>query len=61
METKCSKCSEKQKQNAKKILKFLHENEPGYCKELREKYDPDGKYYEQLKEYAKKEGIELKD
>lgn len=61
METKCAKCSEKQKENAKKVLKYLHEHEKGYCKELREKFDPDDTYYKQLQEEAKKEGIILED
>ncbi|RZC33498.1 chemosensory protein [Asbolus verrucosus] len=42
--TDCSKCSEKQKEGANFIMKYLIDHEPEYWKSLEVKYDPDGTY-----------------
>ncbi|XP_069685970.1 uncharacterized protein [Periplaneta americana] len=54
LETDCAKCSDKQKEGARKVLKFLYKNKPDMWKELSAKYDPKG-------EYEKKHEAELKD
>ncbi|KAL1459677.1 hypothetical protein WDU94_011634 [Cyamophila willieti] len=50
--TGCAECSEKQKANGKKIVKFLMEKKPEDWKAVEAKYDPDGtfrkKYEEEL-------------
>ncbi|XP_017779656.1 PREDICTED: ejaculatory bulb-specific protein 3-like [Nicrophorus vespilloides] len=59
LKTDCSKCSEKQKANAKVVLRHLFENEPEAFKELEAKYDKDGIYRNKYREEAKKEGVNL--
>ena len=44
LQTECSKCSDKQKEGAKKVVKFLMEEKPDMWKEIQGKYDPDGTY-----------------
>ncbi|KAL1459683.1 hypothetical protein WDU94_011640 [Cyamophila willieti] len=40
----CGGCSDKQKEGAKKIFKFLIEKKPEQWKALEAKYDPSGSY-----------------
>nr|AIX97074.1 chemosensory protein 6 [Dastarcus helophoroides] len=49
LQTDCSKCSEKQKEVSKQIVKFLIEKKPNMWKELQEKYDPEQVY---IKKFA---------
>lgn len=56
LDTNCAKCSEKQKSNSIKIGKYIYANEPQYAEELKGKYDPDGKYFQQF-EGALKAGL----
>ncbi|KAI5703496.1 hypothetical protein M8J75_012464 [Diaphorina citri] len=42
--TECGGCSDKQKEGAKKIFKFLIEKKPEEWKALESKYDPSGSY-----------------
>lgn len=54
--TTCERCSEKQKQMARKICNYLKEHKPNTWKEFLERYDPDKKYiasYEQFLAQAK--------
>nr|CAI5821722.1 unnamed protein product [Callosobruchus analis] len=44
LETGCEKCTDKQKQGAKKVIRHLMKNKPAWWKELNEHLDPDGKY-----------------
>nr|AWT22263.1 chemosensory protein 7 [Mythimna separata] len=44
LQTECSKCSPKQKEGTKKVMKFLINNKPEQWKRLCAKYDPEGKY-----------------
>lgn len=44
LKTECSKCTEKQKENARKTLNFLYEEKPDLYKELEAKYDPEQIY-----------------
>lgn len=48
--TKCEGCSDKQKEMARKIIKYLKKYKPNIWMEFVEKYDPDKEYiasYEQ--------------
>lgn len=59
--TKCAKCSDKQIENAKKILRNLHEEDPELLKEFAAKYDPNGTYKKEIIEWAKKQGYDVKE
>jgi hypothetical protein len=56
LENDCEKCSDTQKAGAEKVIVYLYKNKPEKFKELRDKYDPDNKYYnkneQKLKEAA---------
>ena len=45
VETDCTKCSDRQKKGAEKVLVFLHKNKPDKYKALEDKYDPGRTYY----------------
>ncbi|XP_012340063.1 ejaculatory bulb-specific protein 3 [Apis florea] len=57
--TDCKKCSEKQRDVIKKVIKFLVENKPEMWDALANKYDPDKKYRVKFEEEAKKLGISV--
>nr|AKI84387.1 CSP4 [Holotrichia parallela] len=59
IKTNCEKCSEKQRDGAKKIFKHLINKEPEIWKELEAKFDPDHTYRDRYKDNAAKEGILL--
>lgn len=59
LHTECSKCSEKQKEGSKKIVRHLIDNKPEWWKELEAKYDKEGTYRKQYKGTAEKEGIKV--
>lgn len=61
LSTDCEKCSEKQKDVGRKVLKHVCEKEKEYFKELEAKYDPEGIYRKKYAEDAKKEGIVIED
>lgn len=44
LHTDCTKCSEVQKKQSKKIIRHLIDNKPEWYKELEEIYDKDGVY-----------------
>ncbi|XP_075981633.1 uncharacterized protein LOC142980184 [Anticarsia gemmatalis] len=44
LENDCGKCTPKQKNGTKRVIKHMINNEEGYWKELTAKYDPDNKY-----------------
>nr|UYB94429.1 chemosensory protein 5 [Lytta caraganae] len=50
----CSKCSEKQKEGSKKIIRHLIDNKPEWWKELEQKYDKDGTYRKKYEKELKK-------
>jgi hypothetical protein len=52
--TECTKCSDRQKEAAEKVIKFLYNKKPDDWKQLQEKYDPDNTYYKKY-EYKLKE------
>lgn len=57
LKTKCSKCSARQQDGTRKVLRHLINNESDLWKELEKKYDPEGSYRKLYEEEAKKEGI----
>nr|XP_022911078.1 ejaculatory bulb-specific protein 3-like [Onthophagus taurus] len=57
--THCDKCSEKQKEGSKVILKHLINKESDIFDQLEKKYDPKGEYRQRYKEEAAKEGIKI--
>ncbi|XP_066259548.1 ejaculatory bulb-specific protein 3-like isoform X1 [Euwallacea similis] len=59
LENGCSKCSPKQKEIGRKVLKFLIEEKRPYFDQLEAKYDPNGKYRARYDADLKKEGIQL--
>ncbi|RZF46184.1 hypothetical protein LSTR_LSTR015517 [Laodelphax striatellus] len=50
LKTGCTKCSQKQKDGAQKVIKWLVQKKPELWKEVVEKYDPSGEY---TKKYEK--------
>ncbi|RZC42384.1 chemosensory protein [Asbolus verrucosus] len=50
LQTGCEKCSDKQKQACKRIVRFLMDDKPQMWKELTAKYDPEGIYFEKYKD-----------
>ncbi|KAJ8925789.1 hypothetical protein NQ315_009639 [Exocentrus adspersus] len=57
LQTDCSKCSEKQKDGSRKILKHLVKNKREWFNELAAKYDPDSSYRKRNEAEFAKEGI----
>lgn len=55
--TDCAKCSEKQKEGSKKIMRHLIDNKPEWWKQLEAKYDKDGTY---KKKYQDEKDANLK-
>jgi hypothetical protein len=51
LQTECSKCSDKQKEAAQKVIRFLYTKKPEQWKLLQEKYDPDDTYVAKYKDY----------
>lgn len=49
IKNECAGCSDKQKEGAKKVMKFLHNNKPAVYEEMLNKFDPDGSYREKYK------------
>ena len=59
LNTNCEKCSEKQKANAQKVIKFLAQNRPEVWEELIGKYDKDNVYRTKYAEQAKALGVPI--
>jgi hypothetical protein len=57
--TQCEKCSEKQRNGSRTILRYMIKNKREWWNELEAKYDPDGTYKKKYEEELKKEGIVL--
>ncbi|KAM3963367.1 chemosensory protein 13 [Aphomia sociella] len=51
LETKCAKCTEKQKQSGKQLIKEIKKSHPEIWKQLVSKYDPSGKYQQSFQEF----------
>ncbi|KAL6449182.1 hypothetical protein ACFW04_000692 [Cataglyphis niger] len=59
LETECAKCSDHQKEVAKKAIKFLVNNKRDMWNELKAKYDPEEKFTKKYEDLASKEGVTL--
>ncbi|XP_062548477.1 mucin-2-like isoform X5 [Armigeres subalbatus] len=53
LRTKCSRCSNTQKENALKIITTLYSNYPDQYMALRERWDPSGEYHRRFEEYLR--------
>lgn len=54
IENNCTKCSDKQKSGAEKIMKYLYKNKNDLYKQLEAKYDPQGIYRQRYQVEVKK-------
>lgn len=59
LKTECSKCTQVQKDKAKKVIKFLIKNKPDMFKELEDIYDPTHEYRTRYADKLKAEGLEF--
>ncbi|KAJ8928809.1 hypothetical protein NQ314_018575, partial [Rhamnusium bicolor] len=59
LKTDCVKCSEGQRNGAKKIIRHLIKNKRDWWNELEAKYDSDGTYRKQYDAELKRDGIVL--
>ncbi|CAG9860081.1 unnamed protein product [Phyllotreta striolata] len=59
LKTKCAKCSESQKNGAKKMIRYMLKNKKDMWKELEAVYDPEGIYKKTFADELKAEGIEI--
>lgn len=53
LETKCAKCSDKQKEAIRTVIRFLIKNKPDDWSKLAAKYDPEGKFAKMYEEEYK--------
>jgi len=59
LETHCSKCNEKQKAGAEKVIKHLLDNKPDDYSTLEKIYDPTGSYKKKYQAEAAAKGIKV--
>ncbi|KAH8233338.1 hypothetical protein KR026_007239 [Drosophila bipectinata] len=59
LKTECSKCSEKQRENTDKIIRFIIDNKPEEWKTLQAKFDPDEIYVKRYRAQAAERGIKV--
>ncbi|XP_076235356.1 chemosensory protein 3 [Calliopsis andreniformis] len=59
LETECKKCTARQQEVTRKVIKFLVDKKPEMWQKLVNKYDPEKKYRVKFEEEAKKEGIKV--
>ncbi|XP_067003796.2 ejaculatory bulb-specific protein 3-like [Anabrus simplex] len=57
--TECKKCTDKQKEKAEKVIKWIIENNADAWKKLKAKWDPTGEYTKKYEEEARKRGINV--
>ncbi|CAH0713316.1 unnamed protein product, partial [Brenthis ino] len=53
LETRCAKCTDKQKQMGKQLVKELKDKHPEIWKELVSHYDPEGKHQQAFEDFIK--------
>lgn len=51
MQHSCAKCTEKQKDGARRVVKYIKTNEADYWEEFKKKYDPDNTYQETYEKF----------
>ncbi|XP_017090259.2 ejaculatory bulb-specific protein 3 [Drosophila bipectinata] len=59
LKTECSKCSEKQRENTDKIIRFIIDNKPEEWKTLQAKFDPEEIYVKRYRAQAAERGIKV--
>ncbi|EFA07422.1 chemosensory protein 12 precursor [Tribolium castaneum] len=59
LQTSCSKCSQRQKDGSRTIIRYLIKNKRDWWNELEAKYDPTGIYKNKYADELKAEGIVL--
>lgn len=59
LKTKCSKCTEKQREGTDKVIRFLINNRPEQWTNLQRKYDPENVYINEYRNDAAARGIPL--
>lgn len=59
LKTGCSKCSDKQRENTDKVIRFIIDNKPEEWKNLQKIYDPENIYYNKYKGEAAARGIKI--
>ncbi|KAH8322523.1 hypothetical protein KR074_000843 [Drosophila pseudoananassae] len=59
LKTECSKCSEKQRENTDKIIRFIIDNKPEEWKQLQAKFDPEDVYIKRYRAQAAERGIKV--
>ncbi|EDV36290.1 uncharacterized protein Dana_GF12892 [Drosophila ananassae] len=59
LKTECSKCSEKQRENTDKVIRFIIDNKPEEWKQLQAKFDPEDIYVKRYRSQAAERGIKV--
>ncbi|KAK9881855.1 hypothetical protein WA026_018050 [Henosepilachna vigintioctopunctata] len=59
METCCAKCSEKHKENGRKVALYMMEHKPDIVKKVMDKYDPQREYVKRCSEQLTASGIDI--
>ncbi|KYN40381.1 Ejaculatory bulb-specific protein 3 [Trachymyrmex septentrionalis] len=59
LENDCEKCTDKQKEMIRKVIKHLVTNKRDWWNQLKKKYDPDNKFATIYEERAKNENIQI--
>ncbi|XP_016928731.1 ejaculatory bulb-specific protein 3 [Drosophila suzukii] len=59
LKTECSKCSEKQRQNTDKVIRYIIDNKPEEWKQLQAKFDPEDIYIKRYRATAEASGIKV--
>ncbi|KAH8269576.1 hypothetical protein KR018_009536 [Drosophila ironensis] len=59
LKTECSKCSEKQRENTDKVIRFIIDKKPEEWKQLQLKYDPEDIYIKRYRAQAAERGIKV--
>ncbi|XP_017045062.1 ejaculatory bulb-specific protein 3 [Drosophila ficusphila] len=59
LKTECSKCSEKQRQNTDKVIRYIIDNKPEEWKQLQAKFDPEEIYIKRYRSTAAASGIKV--
>lgn len=53
IESRCKKCTDKQRFGSEKVIRFIIDNRPDDWKQMEAKYDPEGKYKKEYLEEKK--------
>ncbi|XP_033250789.1 ejaculatory bulb-specific protein 3-like [Drosophila miranda] len=59
LKTECSKCSERQRSNTDKVIRFIIDNKPEEWKQLQTKFDPEDIFIKRYRAQATNAGIKI--